>query len=105
MNGDTWQRITKPGFSEKEGTRCTAEIQARIQRETNSPLKSLGMKTAFDMDKAGIFWELRRIFIFRLVRTENVCGSEGRRNRGGGGDGDSRPRPVFANASAQSPFE
>ena len=52
MNGDTWQRVTKPGFSEKEGTVVLPKFKLEYSVELNQPLQALGMKTAFDMDKA-----------------------------------------------------
>jgi serpin B len=52
MNGDTWQRVTKPGFSEKEGTVVLPKFKLEYSVELNQPLQALGMKLAFDMDKA-----------------------------------------------------
>ena len=48
MNGDTWQRVTKPGFSEKEGTVVLPKFKLEYSVELNQPLQALGMKTAFD---------------------------------------------------------
>jgi serpin B len=52
MNGDTWQRVTKPGFSEKEGMVVLPRLKLEYSVELNQPLQALGMKTAFDMVKA-----------------------------------------------------
>jgi serpin B len=52
MNGDTWQRVTKPGFSEKEGTVVLPKFKLEYSVELNQPLQAMGMKTAFDMEKA-----------------------------------------------------
>ena len=48
MNGDTWKRITKPGFSEKEGTLVLPRFKLEYEVELNQPLEELGMKSAFD---------------------------------------------------------
>jgi serine protease inhibitor len=48
MNGDTWQRVTKPGFSEKEGTVVLPKFRLEYSVELKQPLQALGMKAAFD---------------------------------------------------------
>jgi serpin B len=48
MNGDTWQRVTKPGFSGKEGTLVLPKFKLEYSVELNQPLQALGMKKAFD---------------------------------------------------------
>ena len=48
MTGDTWQRITKPGFSEKEGTLMLPRFKLEYGVELKEPLQALGMKSAFD---------------------------------------------------------
>ncbi len=63
MNGDTWQRVTKPGFSEKEGTVVLPKFRLEYSVELNQPLQSLGMKTAFDMDKADFSGIAPQLFI------------------------------------------
>jgi len=52
LNGDSWQRITKPGFGEKEGTVVLPKFKLEYSVELIQPLEALGMKTAFDVDKA-----------------------------------------------------
>ena len=47
MNGDTWPRVTKPGFSEREGTVVLPRFKLEYNTELKQPLKSLGMKAAF----------------------------------------------------------
>jgi len=47
LNGDKWQRITKPGFSQKEGTLVLPKFKLEYRVELGEPLKSLGMKRAF----------------------------------------------------------
>jgi serpin B len=47
MSGDTWQRVTMPGFSEKEGTLVLPRFKLEYSAELIEPLKALGMKTAF----------------------------------------------------------
>jgi serpin B len=48
MSGNTWNRITKPGFSEKEGMLMLPRFKMEYSIEMVKPLKSLGMKLAFD---------------------------------------------------------
>ena len=55
MSGDTWQRVTKPGFSEKEGTVVLPKFKLEYSVELNQPLQALGMKKAFDKDTCGFF--------------------------------------------------
>ena len=52
INSDTWQRVTKPGFSEKEGTVVLPKFKLEYSVELNQPLQALGMKTAFDHTNA-----------------------------------------------------
>ena len=52
LNGDSWQRITKPGFGEKEGTVVLPKFKLEYSVELIQPLEALGMKTAFDVDQA-----------------------------------------------------
>jgi serine protease inhibitor len=58
MNGDEWQRVTVPGFSEREGLLMLPKFKLENTFDLNQPLEALGMKTAFDIKKAnfsGIF--------------------------------------------------
>jgi serpin B len=48
LSGDTWQRITKPGFSEKAGTLVLPRFNLEYSVELGGPLRALGMKKAFD---------------------------------------------------------
>ncbi len=52
MNGDTWQRVTKPGFSEKEGMLVLPKFKLEYSVELNQPLQALGMRTAFNPTNA-----------------------------------------------------
>ena len=47
MTGDTWQRVTQPGFSEKEGTVVLPRFRLEYGVELKQPLKALGMRAAF----------------------------------------------------------
>ena len=47
MNGDTWQRVTEPGFSEREGTVVLPRFKLEYGVELKQPLKALGMRAAF----------------------------------------------------------
>lgn len=48
MNGHNWQQVTKPGFSEKEGTLVLPRFKLEYRVELKQPLQALGMKKAFD---------------------------------------------------------
>ena len=62
MNGDTWQRVTQPGFSEREGTVVLPRFKVEYGVELKEPLKALGMSAAFGgADFSGI--SDRRLFI------------------------------------------
>jgi serpin B len=55
MTGDTWQRVTKPGFSEREGMLALPRFRLEYGVEMKPPLMALGMKAAFDKaDLSGI---------------------------------------------------
>src|ERR1017187_946943 len=47
MNEDTWQRVTEPGFSERQGTVVLPRFKLEYGVELKQPLKMLGMKAAF----------------------------------------------------------
>lgn len=47
MNGDKWQRVTEPGFSERDGTVVLPRFKLEYGVELKQPLKALGMKAAF----------------------------------------------------------
>jgi len=63
MNGDVWQRITKPGFSGKEGTLVLPKFKLEYSVELKQPLQALGMKMAFDLDKADFSGIAPQLFI------------------------------------------
>ena len=52
MNGDNWQKITMPGFSERQGLLVFPKFKLENTLELNHPLEALGMKMAFDARKA-----------------------------------------------------
>jgi serine protease inhibitor len=52
MNGDVWRRITKPGFVREDGDLELPKFKIEYSIELAQPLRELGMKTAFDADKA-----------------------------------------------------
>ena len=55
MNGDTWQRVTEPGFERREGTVVWPRFKLEYGVELKDPLKALGMRAAFDKaDLSGI---------------------------------------------------
>jgi serpin B len=47
INGDNWQRVTKPGFGRRDGTLVLPKFKLEYSVELNQPLMSLGIKTAF----------------------------------------------------------
>jgi serpin B len=47
MTGDTWQRVTKSGFSDREGTVVLPRFKLEYGVELKKPLKALGMRAAF----------------------------------------------------------
>ena len=55
MTGDTWGRVTRPGFSERQGTLVLPKFRLEYRVELEQPLKALGMKSAFSKaDLSGI---------------------------------------------------
>ena len=65
MNGETWQRVTKPGFRWREGTVVLPRFKLEYGVELKQPLKALGMRAAFGgADFSGI--SDRRLFISAL---------------------------------------
>jgi serpin B len=52
MNGDRWLRVTKPGFSQTEGLLVLPKFKMEYEAELKQPLHALGMKLAFDREKA-----------------------------------------------------
>jgi serpin B len=47
MNGDAWQRVTKPSFMWRQGTVVLPRFKLEYGIELKQPLKSLGMRAAF----------------------------------------------------------
>jgi serine protease inhibitor len=50
MNGDTWHRVTVPGFKQQEGLLVLPKFKLKNTLELNTPLTALGMKTAFEKE-------------------------------------------------------
>jgi len=50
LNGDRWQRVTKPGFIQKEGLVVLPKFKQEYSVELKPVLAGMGMKTAFDME-------------------------------------------------------
>jgi serpin B len=48
MNGNTWRRVIKPGFTQEDGDLALPKFKLDYSVELAQPLKELGMKTAFD---------------------------------------------------------
>ena len=47
LSGDTWQRVTEPGFNERQGTVVLPRFKLEYGVDLKEPLKGLGMKAAF----------------------------------------------------------
>ena len=47
MSGDTWQRVTKPGFEKREGSVVLPRFKVEYGVEFKEPLKAMGMRAAF----------------------------------------------------------
>lgn len=54
MDGDNWQKIIKPGFSDKQGTLMLPKFKLKYGVGLNQPLHTMGMKLAFE-NKGGDF--------------------------------------------------
>lgn len=52
MNGDNWRRVTMPGFGSHKGLVVLPKFKLESTLELNTPLKALGMKTAFNNQKS-----------------------------------------------------
>jgi serine protease inhibitor len=52
LDGDRWQHVTKPGFSQNLGMLVLPKFKLEYSVELSQTLKTMGMKTAFDMQKA-----------------------------------------------------
>ncbi len=52
LNGDKWRRVTRPGFEDRQGTLVLPKFKLDHEAELTNALSALGMKTAFDQDKA-----------------------------------------------------
>jgi len=50
MNGDNWQRITKPGFSEHQGILMLPRFKSEYGVDLVRPLQALGIKNAFSQN-------------------------------------------------------
>jgi len=53
MTGNTWQRVTKPGFAEQPGTLKLPRFKVEYGADLGKPLSALGMKLPFTEGKAG----------------------------------------------------
>ena len=52
LNGDTWQRVTRPGFAEKEGALKLPRFKMEYDVDLIPALQAFGMKKAFDSVQA-----------------------------------------------------
>jgi serpin B len=69
LNGDTWQRVTMPGFTEKrDGVLVLPEFKIGSTLDLIPPLQKLGLNTAFDLnhsDFSGMFKDAHCISVVR----------------------------------------
>ena len=52
LNGDRWQRVTKPGFDEKDGLVKLPKFKLEYGVDLKGPLRAMGMKAAFESKQA-----------------------------------------------------
>jgi len=64
LSGDKWQRVTKPGFSEKEGTLVLPKFKLEYGVDLIPPLQAMGMKTVFG--DLGDFSGIGSVGIYRV---------------------------------------
>ncbi|HLX72546.1 MAG TPA: serpin family protein [Verrucomicrobiae bacterium] len=67
MNGDNWQRITKPGFSGQDGTLQLPKFRIEYGVELIQPLEALGMKEAFS-DTADLSGIANHLFVSDVLQ-------------------------------------
>lgn len=48
MTGDKWERVTRPGFEDREGIVVLPKFKLEYGVELEPPLKVMGMKAAFE---------------------------------------------------------
>ena len=78
MTGDTWQRVTEPGFRWREGTVVLPRFKIEYGVELKQPLKALGMRAAFSkadfsgMADGGLFISAVRQRTFVEVNEEGT---------------------------------
>ena len=63
MSGDRWQRVTQPGFSQKDGLLVLPKFKLEYSVELKPPLQAMGLKTAFNMDRADFCGIAPQLFI------------------------------------------
>ncbi len=68
LNGRTWEKTTKPGFSEKEGTLELPRFKLEYKVTLNQPLQALGMKSAFDLEKANFSGIAPQLYISTVLQ-------------------------------------
>lgn len=63
LNGDAWQRVTRPGFEQKEGTLKLPRFKMEYDVNLIPALQSFGMKRAFDSMQADFSGIAPQLFI------------------------------------------
>lgn len=68
MSSHTWRKITKPGFSEKQGTLGLPKFKLEYSVGLNQPLKVLGMKAAFNPQAADFSGIAPQLYISSVLQ-------------------------------------
>ncbi len=68
MSGETWKRVTKPGFSEKDGLLELPRFKLDYSVLLNKPLQALGMKSAFDANNADLSGIAPQLYISAVLQ-------------------------------------
>jgi serine protease inhibitor len=63
LNGDAWERVIRPGFAFTEGSIVLPKFKVEYSVELRQPLRTLGMKAAFDASIADFSGIAPRLFI------------------------------------------
>jgi serine protease inhibitor len=66
LNGDTWQRVTRPGFAAKEGTLKLPRFKMEYDVDLIPALQAFGMKKAFDPVQADFSGIAPQLYISKV---------------------------------------
>jgi len=85
MNGDTWRRVTVPGFRATRWSRGAAEIQTRKHPGPEQSARRPRHENRV-YEASRLFRHVQRSALHLRRPTKSVCGSQRRRNGGGSRD-------------------